>query len=991
MYPESIPIDYTGYGPTGTGYRPTVGAMRRQMENKYRTNRNADMMSYVDPSVNAAVGVASRAFMGADNDPAKVRDYMNNSAQGQMIRDGAMMMRRNGMLGAGNPINYSHNITRGITGGGFTTDIVGRDPNGRSMLGLDQRVQGNGLLAERVTQRFQKGLLDNLYGKDQLADPSKLSGFDMEEASGVAATIMRRGGVGKAATYIKGADAQTRVNAARDAATPEMRDKLAGVNVGSNAELAKLAESTQDPKLKKELSRLAQSTDAVVTDDGAAKKVAGVVKEVTKGMAALSDMYGELSAPELHQMLESISGTQIVNKQQAKQATNMANTMRNSAEALGMDPRAYTDYAQQAQLNFHQKFMTSGGFDARSETTAKGASAPISAQIERDAASAALMSQNATAVGAALGYDMTGTTKTAMEISADMQQQQDQSQASSRGEAMVRGGLSNILDPAKRKKAEELLAAKGATTDATERETYENQLRALAGREFGGKSQTFEAADASNAGAAMKAKGYVDPAQIESSQAADLAALNTSVIAQVGIHKLGMDEAGASNFSKRILGKLGKTGMVDLAKIANQPDQVGDQKITAKDRNDQIRNLLAESGMSEDEINDTRSKLFDSETGRFKDQEVGKLLSERTGQVSYGGMGTYEKRKAAEGRLAQQGTNSNRNKIGADGKGNVTAAGIVNAMVKGAIGDPGDDETIGLTLQALKAEGQTSMMVDAKDADGKTIMEHGKVKQINALDGVATNIDLSQNVSANAVESLTKVNGGKDLGILKKFGYKDNAEMEEKTKDAVEREKLLEYIRTGTDIQLTGDNKNATAISDDTLQSVRDSKDGPEAIMRKRVGALALSGVEGGVKYTADKVGAKSSEGGFFSGYGGRQFTHMENNRKFVTAAQNINSADAETMKYIGEVNKDGGLGKSMEEQLKSLKEAQGKGIDTVIARDPTTGKEVTNNTADSIAKLEAAIAKLAGATAVANGSSAVQEMRVTHLHIDNVADLKKS
>ena len=96
-------------------------------------------------------------------------------------------------------------------------------------------------------------------------------------------------------------------------------------------------------------------------------------------------------------------------------------------------------------------------------------------------------------------------------------------------------------------------------------------------------------------------------------------------------------------------------------------------------------------------------------------------------------------------------------------------------------------------------------------------------------------------------------------------------------------------------------------------------------------------------------------------------------------------------MKYIGEVNKDGGLGKSMEEQLKSLKEAKSRGIDTVIARDPVTGKEVTNNTADSIAKLEAAIAKLAGATAVAKGGSAVQEMRVTHLHIDNVADLKKS
>lgn len=962
MYPESIPIDYTGYGPTGTGYRPTVGAMRRQMENKYRTNRNADMMSYVDPSVNAAVGVASRAFMGADNDPAKVRDYMNNSAQGQMIRDGAMMMRRNGMLGAGNPINYSHNITRGITGGGFTTDIVGRDPNGRSMLGLDQRVQGNGLLAERVTQRFQKGLLDNLYGKDQLADPSKLSGFDMEEASGVAATIMRRGGVGKAATYIKGADAQTRVNAARDAATPEMRDKLAGVNVGSNAELAKLAESTQDPKLKKELTRLAQSTDAVVTNDAASKKVAGVVKEVTKGMAALSDMYGELSSTELHQMLESVSGQQITNKQQARHAARMVNEMRNGAEAAGMDPRAFMDYAQQSQAGFNQAYDAAAGRDGRTGTYSKAATANLHGQIMKDSLAGAKTSENAAAYGREHGIaGMEGTAKNADEIAADMKQQTLQQIERSQGEAMLRGRINEFDNPEERAKVEALLATQASTTDASQRYDNEQQLRALAGRKFGGVSQTFEAAAASRAGRLGMDRGNVDATQVESGRRASLAALNTSTIDNLGMSKLGMDATQAGDFSRLLMDKLGSK-MTDVHALATGPDQIGDQKISAADRKNSIRAYLTkEAQMSEDQARNFSSTMLD-DNGRFKDQKVAEDLMGRVANTSWGDKAAAERTAEVNAALAQRGMNGARDKIGANGDGKITTSAIVNAMLNKSVGGAENPEVMALTLAAMKGEG------------------------VEGLGGVETDINMSENISVEAAEKLTKANGGKDLGLLKKFGYKDNADMAEKTKDPFERKKVLDFLDDNTDLNLTGDLKNTTAISDAALATAANGD--TAAAMRKRVGALALSGGIEGANYTADAVGYKTSEKWFS---GGRQFTHMENNRKFVTAAQNINSADAETMKNIGEVNKDGTLGKSMEEQLKALKQAEAFKIDTVIARDPTTGKEVTNNTADSIAKLEAAIAKLAGATAVANGSSAVQEMRVTHLHIDNVADLKKS
>jgi hypothetical protein len=278
------------------------------------------------------------------------------------------------------------------------------------------------------------------------------------------------------------------------------------------------------------------------------------------------------------------------------------------------------------------------------------------------------------------------------------------------------------------------------------------------------------------------------------------------------------------------------------------------------------------------------------------------------------------------------------------------------------------------------------MMVDAKDADGKTILENGKAKQINALDGVETKINLSENISEAEVAKLTRVNGGKDLGILKKFGYKDNAEMAEKTKDPIAREKVLEHIRTATDIQLTGDNKNATAISDETLQATRDAKDGPEAIMRKRAGALRLGGGMD-VKFKADdKLGRAQVRSK------GPQTVELEGNRKFVTAAESINNADGEGMKDILEYNKDGEFEKSMKQQLATLKQARAEQLDTVISRDPSSGKNTASDKVDkSISDLEAALAKIAGATTKANSGQVINEMRVTHLHIDNVADLKKS
>lgn len=1016
---EQIPIDYTGYGPTGTGYRPTASMMRRQSENKYRTDRNAQAMQYVDPSMQAAAGLAMQGF-SKTNDPTKARELMYNSAGGQLALDLAFAARRNGVLGSGDPVNYSHNLTRGITSGGFKMDIVGKDAAGRSSLGLNQRVQGNGLIAERVTQKFQKGLLDELYGKDAAADPNKLSGFDMEEASGVASTIMRRGGVGKAATMVLGADAQTRVNAARDAAVdPGVKAKLAGVNVGSQKELEQLAKSVdadKDPKFKKELERLAKSTDAIVTNDGAHKRVAGVVREVTKGMAALADMYGELSAPELHQQLESITGKQITNKQQAKAATRMVENLRNGAEAAGLDPRAFMDYAQQSQAEFGMGYEQAAGRDGRTGTSSKAVSAKLHNQIMQDAVAGAKTSQDVAAAGKELGIEgMEDTVQNADELALDMKQQTLQSIERSKGEAMVRGRISEIDNPEERKAAEALLARQANTTDAGERSNNEEQLKAIAARKWGGDAGTFEAAAATRAGRLGMDRGNTDAVQVESQRKTSLAALNTATIDNVGTDLMGMGGTEAKEFSTMLMDKLGGKGMVDVAAIAKGPDQIGDQKITAKDRKAQIHAYLTKDAqMSEDQARAYESKMLNDE-GRFKDEETAKKLTKRVTETSWGDKSAAQRTAEVNDSLSQRGDKGMRKKIGEDGNGKVTVSGIVNAMISKRIGGAEDPETMALTLAAMKEDGMKSMTTDEIDSEGNKVVvkgEDGKTttKKINVMDGVDTGIDMSKNISEDAVNRLTKVNGGKDLGLLKKFGYKDNAEMAEKTKDPFERKKVLDYLDESTDLNLTGDLAHTTAISDTALSSARDAKNGPATLMRMEAGARLLnkgmkegedSAITTAIKsgemknvdaavageYKADQVGKRSSTK--WHG-GGRQFTHMANNRKFVDAAQDINAADEDEMKNIGELNKDGSFGKSMEAQLASLKQAKAGGMDTVIARG-ADGKEVTNNVDDSIAKLESAIAKLAAASLAGKGGQSVGEMVVTKMTVVNYDDHKKT
>ena len=1094
---EQIPVDYTGHGPTGTGYRPTVGAMRRQSENKWRSDRNSEMLLLEDPTINAAIEISQRG-LSTVNDPAEVRRQGFDTAVGQAVRDTHVYARRNGFTGHGDPVNTSHNITRGITAGGFTTDTIGKDPTGRSVLGLDQRVSGNGLLSERVTQGFQKNFLGELYGKDENGnlrntDPNKVNGFDMEETSGVAASIMRRGGVGKAATIVHGADAQTRLNAARDAATPEMREKLAGIKLTKGGdgqkELEKLAAATSDPKLKKELESVSRATSAIVTNDGASKKIAGVVREVTKGMAALGDMYGELSSSDLQQTLESISGQEITNKKQAKAATRMVNQMRNNAEDLGMDPRAYADYVQQTQTTAHQQFKQAGGFDSRSDTATKAVNAKNNLKIQDDATAAHVAQKQAAQDAKDMGIDV-GPVKSQDEIALDMSNQQAKQQSMSGGEAMVRGGLDKIDDPAKRKKAEELLAKKDATTDAKTRYEIEGQLKALAGDQWGGKSKTFDAAAASNTGENFQIKGFADEKQIAAARASDTAALTTDSMDSLGVSKLGMKKEDATKFSKTMVSKLGFEGAVDIAKIANGPDQIGDQKITAEDRKKNIQTYLTKTaGYSEDEARDYMDKMTNDE-GRFKDKDVAADMTERLQSTSWDGQSVAGQNKAVQKRLDDRGRNSVRKRIEKNDKGGISFSGIANAMIDKKLGTGDDPETQALTLAAMKEEGMTTMMVDAVDGDSKKVayqddkdvdaykkvdLSKGitkqaltdltkvnggksmnlaaklgyksdeemaektakdpkalaaakklidtdasfdkfnsagtdKTKQINVMDGVQTDINTKDNISVEAAEKLTKANGGKDVGLLKEIGWKDNAEMAEATKkDPKKLEAALKFIEDNNDLTLSGEAGNQTAISDDAMRGDRNNKNGTAQILRMTAAAgqigSATKGTEGNAitdaiktgdtkkinaamdsMFTVDKVGYKTSEGNFSSG---RQFTHMDNNRKFVNAAQGINEADDDEMKNIMELNKDGAMEKNMKGQLEALKTAKDRKIDTVIAREG--GKEVTNNTDDSIAKLEAAIARLSGETTKANGGQVVNHMTVTELHVGKISDLKKS
>lgn len=593
QYIDEQRLDYTGHGPTGAGGAPTESEKRRQSMNRFHSGRVIDAMQYIDPYI-TGIGMASQQLLSGSNDPAEARRSLYGTAGGQAALDGLMATRRAGLLGQGDPVNYANNVVRGITSGGFTADITGG-----GMMGLGQRVSGNGMLSERVSMNYAQGLMTDLYGKGT-PDPSKLHGFNMEEASGVFATIASRGGVGKAASWRKNADTQTRIDAARDAAVdPEVKAMLEKTTASSDEEMNGLIEAQSDPKLKEELKRIQKSTDAIVVNSEGRRAVAETVREVTKGMAALSDIYGELSAPQLQQQLESVTGKKITNRAQAKAATNMVESLRGTADMNGIDPRAFMDYAQGRQASMYQQTSAALGLDERSASMLKEINANVANTTLLDAGSAAKVSQETAVQAREMGFGDIQV-RTVDEIALDKEQGRIQAMSKYKGSTMLRGYRDKMKGES-RAKADDLMERIDSTEDPEERAKLEQEARVLMGKTIGGESGWF-GAEHSGTGAraitnAFRGQNGKDQEKFAISGRTN--AINQSAMID-SLTSDGMDEETAKDVSDKILRNVGASGLMALAELDRTP---------ADRRKRKVDSMVEDAGMSGKDATQFREQL----------------------------------------------------------------------------------------------------------------------------------------------------------------------------------------------------------------------------------------------------------------------------------------------------------------------------------------------------------------------------------------------
>lgn len=470
-------LDYTGYGPTSAGRAPSAAELRRAAYNRYHTSRAIQAMQYQDPETAAAAERMVQLAMGSDKSPAAVRRTLYGTSAGQATLDAAFAARSAGYLGYGDPREYSANIMQLVSGGFKQSIMAGAlDDNAGRIEGFSQQVSGNGMIAERAAITMQKKMLDNLYGEGQSADPRRLNGYDMTEASQVAARIVGKRGMGNLMTYQRNADIETRIAAAKqsevdpsvraglEGLTDDQKDKLANAERKSPDEFYKavdeVAATMADPKAAEALKNIAKSKGAMAFNEKGLKVVTDAVEEVTKGMAALNDIYGSLSSDTAHAMLEQIHGGRITNKQQARAAARTVDDMRNAAEYAGMDPKQLMALFAEKQASFADSIGDELGMDERSESKREALGSKLSAATT---SKAVIASKNIAQASAVFGLE--GDGPTAREIMADKVKMQTKANKIYGGFVYSQGDMNALNEDqreAMRKKAVEFEAASEA-------------------------------------------------------------------------------------------------------------------------------------------------------------------------------------------------------------------------------------------------------------------------------------------------------------------------------------------------------------------------------------------------------------------------------------------------------------------------------------------------------------------------------------------------
>jgi hypothetical protein len=996
------PIDWTGYGPTGTGGAPTAAEHQQRQRNLHMTAQMARAAALTDPVALAAAERIVRLQHGMSGaGPDQVRRAMFQSTSGQMAMDAAMLMRTTGMIGQGDPITAAANIAQGVAGGGFGMSIGGTGRSGGREYGIG-RVGGSGAVAEHVSATFMKKIMSDMYGGT--GDTSRMHGFNSQEVSGVFKTLAQRGGIGHVAHLQQNADLQTRLSAAADnAVSPDLRAGLAKLSVNKDLspekqaeELQAMADATGDKKLQKEVKAVIKSPDALIGNKDEVRRVGQVVKDITAGLAGLADVYQEMSAPELQQKLESISGMKITNREQAAQASAQVAQLRGAAVISGMDPRAFMDWSSDMQASMRGQVAGVIGADGRHSSLVTGINANIHNQIMGDSAIAYQQSNRAVMLGRSLGVDMADS-QTFEEIYEDKKEGRLQYLDKYQGMTMARGGMDN-LSGARRKDAEDLLQQFDSEKDPGTRYNLEQQMRSLLASAAGrpGNEAGFDELTSSLTGKRMLAKAYKDPAKaraMEKQAAAErLDAIDTDMLTNY-LEGSGVKDADA--VSETMLKNLGTGGLGQMLNLSKQTARIGpDGKpsktdlITGADRASMQRDVLKKAGVTGAAADKFMSQFFDK-NGQVKDEKAfGQAVSMLNDANYEPGMSVFEQAESGQNRLEMLGAASSRRRLSAADGGisfNSIATALATGGMKGGVSDP---ESMVLMLEAMKKEG--IKMPQVLDKDGKLVAADSQYE---------TGIDFSNGLTEKGMAQLSKVHG-KEIDISKAMGFENMKDLMAATvtdknlrADAI---KLMQTDKKYLGMNLTGDptlgldadgRGGMTAITDSAKESGAaelnkiGQRQGAAKMLAQAMGldddlqtSLMTSIAKGEAPNLSAFEAVNFKPGGWFSGkkaeFEGGGLHNM------MTMTKRVGMATKDEMKALGHLNEGGEMVNKIDAQLKQLQKAEDAGKTTFDLKDDK-GKPHDVLIADAKRQLEAAKRKFMNQAVEENGGTTTTQIVV--------------
>jgi len=744
---------------------------------RHYTSKAGMAMQYVDPWItNFAAGAARMAGVNP-NDPSAMRQQMYNTAAGQGALDIATLMRSNGLLGQGNPMAYSYHVAKGITSGGF--GVQGLSSAGMPM-GPMQTVYGSGPLADQVTMATQKQLLQNLYGSGT-ADPSKLNGANMETAGFIFSDLARNGGMLRNGVSIKqNASFEDRyaasmyfnqdstIGSALQGMSKAQRETMGSIasRGGDQSEIDSFTSGFDNAKVRAELSAIIKAKDAIVPSADLGKPAAAAIKEITKSMASLRDVYEGMSDPMLYQQMQAltgISGGKMIDPMMGRKAGLIINKMKGAAEASGYDTQVYMDA---------MSGITSG-MDAGASNFI-GMRSGFASGIQKNTAA------QFSAYGVAMG------TPDMRAAGMDMRQQSERGAMIYDGIKALYGGIARITDPARRAIANKLLKDFETNTDPIARQNLNREAKALLGAAFGGFTNYTKTKSYSDDMGRMRDDIGGIAERFEGAILAEsTATINPGELTNV----MGSDAIG---FIKAA-GTSGTARLEDISRSSNIPK---DQKMA------QMMTIMQKDyDVSKEDAARMLGKLYDKD-GAFKgDEETRKAVLASIVAAVPNEAGTAAGKLASASKYIgdlDKSVNDSRGAMGND----MSLKGIINAFISGKTGMLDSDEGKMLLMQSMKNDGMKIM--GQKGPDGKTGKDY--------TDQVLSGMDLENGLTGDMVSKINKAVGG-DFNLASAAGYKDADELIAASKTDVGLANIIEKLQGNAGIVTSGGRKNFNIAS----------------------------------------------------------------------------------------------------------------------------------------------------------------------------------